>query len=355
MDGWSRPAALTAGALTIAALGLAVWAKTSGVSVRAKLVNDVALPLSGMKRKARDAQGLRRQIARHRRIEPARPSVWLRRKRCVRAEMLDGTEVITVSPRDRSSGVTILYLHGGAWVFDVLAAHWRIIDALIARTGARVILPRYPLAPENSWRRTYAFLEHLLSSIGESPRDRLILAGDSAGGGLSLGIAQRLRARGETLPAGLLLFSPALDLTFSDPSVQAIAPRDPMLAVPGCREAARLWATGTPPADPRISPLFGSLEGLPPVAIVTGTRDLLHPDSLRLREGLARAGRTAALYLHPEQCHVFVGAPIPEAARALDQAGAFIRDCVGAPDVSAQRPVYPEAAAAAFRRSNAVA
>ncbi|WCS25508.1 alpha/beta hydrolase [Methylobacterium sp. NMS14P] len=355
MDGWSRPAAVTAGAVALAAVGLVAWARRSGVSVRAKLVTDVALPLSGMKRRARDAQGLRREIARHRRIEPARPSLWLRRKHRIRTDTLDGVEVITVSPRGGSSGITILYLHGGAWVFDVLGAHWRIVDGLIARTGARVIVPRYPLAPESTWRRTYAFLEHLLDTVGAEARDRLIVAGDSAGGCLALGIAQRLRARGEPLPAGLLLFSPALDLTFSDPGVRAIAPRDPMLAVPGCREAARLWAAGTPLADPRISPLFGSLAGLPPVAIVTGTRDLLHPDALRLSEGLARVGRAAALYRYPEQCHVFVGAPIPEAGRALDTASAFVRHCVGAPEAGPQRPVYPEAAAASFRRPNAVA
>lgn len=355
MDGSSRVAALTAGAVTLAAVGLVAWARRSRVSVRAKLVNDVALPLSGMKRRARDAQGLRREIARHRRIEPARPTLWQRRERSVRTDLLDGAEVITVSPRGGSSGITILYLHGGAWVFDVLGPHWRIVDALIARTGARVILPRYPLAPESTWRQTYAFLEELLGSIGAEARDRLIVAGDSAGGCLSLGIAQRLRARGEPLPAGLLLFSPALDLTFSDPGVATIAPRDPMLAVPGCREAARLWAGGTPLTDPRISPLFGSLEGLPPTAIVTGTRDILHPDALRLSDGLARAGREVALYRYPGQCHVFVGAPIPEATRALYEAGAFIRRRVSASDARRQRPVYPEAAAASFRCSNAVA
>src|SRR5204862_511220 len=76
LDGSSRVAALTAGAVTLAAVGLVAWARRSRVSVRAKLVNDVALPLSGMKRRARDAQGLRREIARHRRIEPARPTLW---------------------------------------------------------------------------------------------------------------------------------------------------------------------------------------------------------------------------------------------------------------------------------------
>jgi acetyl esterase/lipase len=321
-------AAWAAVATGIVSLGLFAWSRTSGVSVRARLINDVVLPLSGMKRRARDGHDLRRQIALHRRVEPARPSASLRRKFAIDTFMVDGVEVFEVRPRVGGSDATILYLHGGAWVFDVLAPHWWIVEALIDRVGARVVVPRYPLAPESTWRDTYAFLDRLLDSHLITERERLIIAGDSAGGCLSVGMAQRLRARGGALPAGLLLFSPALDLTFSDPRVLAIEPHDPMLAVPGCRAAGRLWAAGTPLDDPRVSPLYGPLDDLPPVAIFTGTRDLLHPDATRLHERLARARTSVALHSYKDLCHVFVAAPIPEATRALDQAGLFIRDCL---------------------------
>lgn len=323
-----RRTALAAGVAGIAAFGLLAVARAAGVSARALLLNDVLLPLSGMKRKARKAGDLRRHIARHRSVEPARPSARLRRKFFIDEVGLSGAPVFVVRPRAGWSGATILYLHGGAWVFDLLAPHWRIVETLIERTGARVLMPRYPLAPEATWRETYGFLDRLLSEHLATDRHRLIVAGDSAGGCLSVGLAQRLCERGEARPAGLVLFSPALDLTFSDPRVHAIAPHDPMLAVAGCREAARLWAAGQSPADPRISPLSGPLDGLPPVAIFTGTRDLLHPDAVRLHEHLVRAQRDVTLHRYRGMCHVFVGAPIPEAARALEEAGAFIRRCV---------------------------
>ncbi|MGH1575196.1 alpha/beta hydrolase fold domain-containing protein [Methylobacterium sp. P31] len=326
----TRRAAWAAGAAAFLSLAVMAWARASGVSVRAKLINDVALPLSGMKRRARDARNLHDAIARHRRVEPARPSARLRRKFVIEETIWCGAQVFTVHPRTAWSGTTILYLHGGAWVFDVLVAHWWIIEALVDRTGARVVLPRYPLAPECTWRDTYGFLDRLLTTHLATERERLIVAGDSAGGCLSLGIAQRLQERGETRPAGLVLFSPALDLTLSDPRVGAIAPHDPMLALPGCREAVRLWATGTPLDDPRISPLSGPVDGLPPLAVFTGTRDLLHPDALRLRDRIADAGGTVAFFRYPGMCHVFVGTPTPEARRALDQAGAFIRACASA-------------------------
>lgn len=325
-----RHAAWTAGAAGLLSLGLVAWARASGVSVRAKLINDVALPLSGMKRRARDARSLHDDIARHRRVEPARPSARLHRKFLIKETVWCGAQVFTIRPRTAGSGTTILYLHGGAWVFDMLVAHWWIVEALVDRTGARVILPRYPLAPECTWRDTYAFLDRLLSTQLATERDRLIVAGDSAGACLSLGIAQRMRERGEKLPAGLVLFSPALDLSLSDPRIRAIAPHDPMLALPGCREAVRLWAADTPTDDPRISPLFGPLDGLPPVVVFTGTRDLLHPDALRLRDRLAYQGGAVALFRYPGMCHVFVGTPTPEARQALDEAGAFIRACAPA-------------------------
>jgi monoterpene epsilon-lactone hydrolase len=312
----------------IVSLGLMAWSRQFGVSIRARLINDVVLPLSGMKRRARHGGDLRRQIARHRRVEPAEPSARMRRKFAIDTITIDGVQVFLVRPRVGGSEATILYLHGGAWVFDVLAPHWWIVEALIDRTGAQIVLPRYPLAPEDTWRETYAFVDRLLDTHLTKARDRLIVAGDSAGGCLSVGIAQRLSARGAALPAGLLLFSPALDLTFSDPRVLAIEPRDPMLAVAGCRAAGRLWAAGTPLDDPRVSPLYGPLDGLPPVAIFTGTRDLLHPDATRLHERLTRAGKSVALHGYKDLCHVFVAAPIPEAARALDEAGLFIRRCL---------------------------
>lgn len=321
-------AAWAAAVTGIVSLGLMAWSRASGVSVRARLINDVVLPLSGMKRKARDGRDLRRQIARHRRVEPAWPSARLRRKLAIDTITVDGVQVFLVRPRDGESDATILYLHGGAWVFDVLAPHWWIVEALIDRTGARIVLPRYPLAPESTWHETYAFLDRLLDEHLTAERDRLIVAGDSAGGCLAVGMAQRLSARGAALPAGLLLFSPALDLTFSDPRVRAIEPRDPMLAVAGCRAAGRLWSGGTPLDDPRVSPLHGPIDGLPPVAIFTGTRDLLHPDATRCHERLVSAGKPAALHTYRDMCHVFVAAPIPEAARALDQAALFVRSCL---------------------------
>jgi acetyl esterase/lipase len=117
-----------------------------------------------------------------------------------------------------------------------------------------------------------------------------ILAGDSAGGGLALAVAQVLRDRGGPSPAGLLLTAPWVDLELDRADLDAAAHSDPMLSRSFLRWCAQLYADGVPLTEPRLSPINASLAGLPPVHLNVGTLDLLRQDVVRLRDGLIRAG-----------------------------------------------------------------
>jgi monoterpene epsilon-lactone hydrolase len=298
-----------------------------GASFQGRLIAAL-LPLTGRKRGFRNEAALRKRIAAARRKSPPSAPSSLPQGFTCEETVQHGLRVFVVQPSTPRTSTTILYLHGGAFVFELIPPHWRIITGLAARTGARVVVPLYLLAPEHDWSHASSAVRAIYASLLERSSDKIVLAGDSAGAGLALSLAQRLRDEQGKIPAGLLLFCPWLDASLSDPEIAAIAKRDPMLDVPGLLAAAKMWATGLPLDDARISPLSGSLENLPPISVFAGTRDLLARDSIRLAD---MSGPELSLHIYPHMFHVWMALPIPESEQALDQAAAFVGSVTQAP------------------------
>jgi acetyl esterase/lipase len=260
---------------------------------------------------------------------PTLPTVAFRAKFDVQDEDFDGDRLFMVRPlAETGKRLHILYLHGGSYAYDVAPAHWNIVEQLINRTGAATVMPVYPLTPEHDWQPAHAMVtavyERLVDEVGA---DNVVIAGNSAGGGFTLALAQQLRDQGRPLPAALVMFSPWLDATLSDPAQIELDQRDPMLSIAALRTIGLWWAGDLPATDPRISPLFGSLDGLPPMALFAGTEDLLYPDSRRLVEKAEADSVEITYFEYRNEFHDWVGfmpTVIPEAGRALDQAAAFI-------------------------------
>ncbi|HEX6682980.1 MAG TPA: alpha/beta hydrolase fold domain-containing protein [Candidatus Limnocylindrales bacterium] len=198
----------------------------------------------------------------------------------------------------------IVYLHGGAYLHQIVRQHWQFIGELATNLPARIIVPIYPLVPAGTAETTVPATAGLLASC---PGATVI--GDSAGGGLALAATQLLRDTGRRMPRRLVLISPWLDVTMSHPDQPRLARRDPMLDLPGLAEAGRLYAGRLGPEHPFASPLRGGLGGLPPITAFTGTRDLLHPDSVALDP-------VADVHIGAGLPHVYPILPIPEGATA---------------------------------------
>jgi epsilon-lactone hydrolase len=285
------------------------------------------LPLTGIKRGFASEAALRRWAQASRRKGPALPSRWIRRQVAVAERTFNASRVFTLAPKGGSSHVHILYLHGGAYVLDIAGAHWKFVAWLVRSTLCRAIVPLYPLAPEHDWRHVFDLLVPLAAqAIAEHGQENVIFMGDSAGGGMALSLAQRLRDIGRPQPARLILISPSLDLTFSDPQQAELARIDPVLDLPGVIAAAGWYAGDLSPADPKISPLFDSIVGMPPIAVFTGTRDLLNPDAHRLQAKAAQHDVPLALYERRGMVHVWPLFPIPEARLAKEQMKFLIWD-----------------------------
>lgn len=242
------------------------------------------------------------------------PPARLRRRHLVTESECEGFGVYTVVPRGREPHCTVIYLHGGAYIGEITAHHWTFLS-LLADRGARVVAPIYGLAPQYSYRDAYPFVTQVYRRFAGSPGP-LTLMGDSAGGGLALGLAQTLRDLGAGVrqPDRLMLISPWLDLTIANPEVAEVD--DPWLVREGLLEVGRAWAAGDDPADPRLSPLNGELAGLPAVDMHAGTRDLSYPDCKLLRDRAVAAGVPASLTVVEGGLHVTPLLPVREGRTA---------------------------------------
>ena len=259
------------------------------------------------------------------RTEAAPLPARLRRIAHVEELVVNGRRVVRLTPRGEPSGAHLVYAHGGCYLYPPIPEHWTLIGTLIRDSGVSVTVPLYGLAPGHTVEEAYALLDVLYDEAVAHHGDRVYLAGDSAGGGLALGQAMRIRDSGRTAPAGLLLLSPWLDATLGNPGVPALERLDHLLAVPGLVAAGEWWAGALDPRSPLVSPLLGRLDALPPVFVYQGGRDILAADAKLLARRIAAAGGEVELRFYPGAFHVFVGAPwTPEARRALRHAAGVL-------------------------------
>ncbi len=236
-----------------------------------------------------------------------------------------GVPAELLRPANRMPDMTILYLHGGGYVVGSPRSFRALTSRLASAAAAEVLALDYRLAPEHPFpaaREDAISAYRALLGSGVDPR-AIAIAGDSAGGGLTLSCAVELREQGLPLPRALLLISPWLDLRLVDPAVAAHAQVDPVLTPGGLRRWACLYLNGRDPGDPGGSPVLADLRGLPPILVQVGSDEILLGDSKRLA---ASPGVTVTLEQHPGLWHDFqvFGAVLPAARQAIDRAADFL-------------------------------
>lgn len=239
-------------------------------------------------------------------------------------------EIVTDPSRPTPDCCTVLYLHGGGYYMGSPETHRSLTAHLARHVPATVVVPDYRLAPEY---RFPAALDDALSVYraliaDETVTRPVILAGDSAGGGLALALMLALKRHGEPLPACVVTFSPWTDLTATGDSMVRNAAVDPMLDPKGVGGLVRNYlGPDGDPRNPLVSPLFGTFDGAPPLLVQVSDIEILLDDSRRLAERAAASGVPVVLDVTAGMPHVWqllVGR-LPEARRSLDVAAAFIR------------------------------
>lgn len=227
----------------------------------------------------------------------------------------------------------IVYFHGGGYGTGSSTTHRHFTSVLAKETGLAVLSVDYRLAPEHPYPAAQddAALAYAWAAengpFGASRARFLCIGGDSAGGGLTLSVAMRLRDAGQLLPGALILLSPWLDLRVQADSIRRLGALDVMLTAAQARVWVENYAAGQDVTTPGISPLFGDFSGLPPMFFTVAGREILLDDALAGIEKAKAAGVATELDRHEEMFHVW---PIffhliPEGRASLTKIVAFIR------------------------------
>lgn len=240
---------------------------------------------------------------------------------------IDGMPAEIITPEGTTPERTLLYLHGGGYILCSPDTHRPLVAALAKKSGSRALLIDYRLAPEHPFPAAIddAMKAYRWLLAQGTDHKTITLAGDSAGGGLTMATLFSLRDAGDPMPAGAALLSPWTDLAMSGESHVTLQERDPMLSVEGAHIGARHYLGGASPTNPLASPLYGHFDGLPPLLIHVGGNEILLDDSLRLAERAKSAGVEVTLKVWPGMPHVFQAARfLPEARSSVNEIAAFL-------------------------------
>ena len=222
-------------------------------------------------------------------------------------------QVFEVSAKDDSSPI-VLYIHGGAYLNNFMPLHWKAMAEWAEATGCGIVAPNYPLLYRFTAKDAHPLMMQLYRQLLERfPKRRIIVMGDSAGGGFTLALAQELKADSINMPHRLILISPWVDISGGDDKLQK---DDSFLNNDVLRRVGADWANTLDTHDPIVSPLYGDMEGLPPTDLYTGTWEVFYTDIVKTYDKMKAAGVDARLHVKKKLGHVYPLWPCPEGKKA---------------------------------------
>ncbi|MBJ7356940.1 alpha/beta hydrolase [Nocardioides sp.] len=248
------------------------------------------------------------------------------RFRVTEEQLPGGFPCYTLSERGASPDRVVVYVHGGGFVAPIDPYQVKYAARLATALDAQVVMPDYPLTPEHTWRDSHEDVVRLVQRAAETS-ERVVVVGDSAGGGIALAAALTVRDRGGPQPSHLLLHAPWVDLTTSTPETAVVTLEDPWLFIGKMHAYAEWWAgSGEDLGRPEVSPALADLGGLPRALMFSGTRDTLMPGCRLLARRAVAAGWDLTYVEQPGLLHVYPLLPfIPEAKQAWWTTLEFLR------------------------------
>lgn len=214
----------------------------------------------------------------------------------------------------------IFYIHGGAFVKRQNGLHFDLFKKLVSRTGCVLIAPDYPLVPHATADDMYEHLALCYQKTKDLFKDRdMIFMGDSAGGGLALGLSMKLYQDEGLKDQNLILLSPWFDVSMTDPLIIDIQKEDPILNYETLMKIGKLYKGSHLIDDPIINPLMGSFKGIKQIAVWSGTYDILYSDALKLEEKVKKEDVKLDMHIYEKMLHTWIYFGIPESKQALNE------------------------------------
>ncbi len=232
-----------------------------------------------------------------------------------------GRNVYTISPKGKASGKYVLFLHGGGYINSIFRQHWKFAANIISATHCTFIIPDYPLAPASTYTEAFVMLYAIYGDLlNKANASDVFLMGDSAGGGLALALAEKQKNDGIPQAAQIILLCPWLDVSMANPEIKEIQKKDVTLRASTLVMAGKAWAGPTGTDNYLVSPINGSLEGLPRISLFIGTHDILLADCRKLRSIMQQKGLAMNYFEYPRMFHDWIMlTSLKESKKAISQ------------------------------------
>lgn len=223
-------------------------------------------------------------------------------------EEVENRPVYTITPKNGvTNELVIMYVHGGSYVGDLEKEHWKTCSDIINQLGCTIIVPDYPLTPKYNYKDTISMMETLYKQLIEKiDPSNFIVMGDSAGGGLSLALLEKVGEENIQMPNQTILISPWLDVRLNNPEIEEVEPNDPELNKSALKIAGENYAGKDGIDSYLVNPIDGPLDKLKNVSIFTGTNDILNPDIKILQERAKEVGTEINVYETEGATHVWL-------------------------------------------------
>ena len=223
-------------------------------------------------------------------------------------EEVENRPVYTITPQNGvTNELVIMYVHGGSYVGDLEKEHWKTCSDIINQLGCTIIVPDYPLTPKYNYKDTISMMETLYKQLIEKiDPSNFIVMGDSAGGGLSLALLEKVGEENIEMPNQTILISPWLDVRLNNPEIEEVEPNDPELNKSALKIAGENYAGKDGIDSYLVNPIDGPLDKLKNVSIFTGTNDILNPDIKILQERAKEVGTEINVYETEGATHVWL-------------------------------------------------
>lgn len=263
---------------------------------------------------------LRKNIEKKQLSESYEPPKNFETKFSISKNEMNGYCYYIIKPLENVKQKHILFLHGGGYVYEITNLHWEFLAKLVDSLNCTITVPIYPLSPKYSFKDVFEMLIPIYKQIiSQVKSEDLVIMGDSAGGGMSLALAELLKEKKIQQPGKIILISPALDLAFDNPEVSAVEKYDPITATPALTDICRWYAREKGSKHYLVSPIYGNFEGLGKISLFTGTHDICNPDARKFKRMADEKGVEISYYEYPSMLHVWPLFFLPESKKATKQ------------------------------------
>lgn len=203
--------------------------------------------------------------------------------------------------------IIIFYLHGGGYVLGCMKIHYEFLNKLVEELDVQISMPDYPLSPQYTYQKTIAIVEQAyLNLLKDYPDHDIVFMGDSAGGGLAIGLYHKLKQEQQTLPKKIIAISPCLDVALNNPEISHYIKNEPILKdIQGMQQIGQIYGEGDS-TNPWVSPYYGDFTDIDHLSIFIGTNDILYPDCERLRQKLIEQNIYGNFFVYENMCHCWM-------------------------------------------------